>query len=191
LDYRGRSHRFRRGWYRAAIGGIAAAKAARSSAAAARDARDAVALTIKPEVRLLLNQWAVDRPEASATGPLAARAVVLGPGPWGTGGVWPARDVVLQFSLTSGRQGSRSLPVLEPARGLNATRPPYLEVVIGEPSEEWPPPEGDHVDVFVLFSDSRGLASYRVSMSADLVQVQPGSVSIRATAEARTTRISD
>ena len=63
-------------------------------------------------------------------------------------------------------------------------------MTIGEPTDDWPPPEGDHVDVVVLFSDVRRVASYRVSCSVDLHQSEtPPAVSFRNQTEPTTTRI--
>jgi hypothetical protein len=69
--------------------------------------------------------------------------------------------------------------------------PPYLEVLIAEPSDDWPPPEGDRVEITVLFSNMDKTASFKLSMAANLrrVSTDPDSVSIQITELPATTRI--
>jgi hypothetical protein len=43
-----------------------------------------------------------------------------------------------------------------------------LDVTIAEADDDWPPADGDHVTVVVLFSDVRRVAHYRMSMEAEL-----------------------
>ena len=53
---------------------------------------------------------------------------------------------VLEVNLSSGRQDSVSISLLEPSRsGSWVDLPPYLKVVVGERSDDWPPAEGEHV----------------------------------------------
>jgi hypothetical protein len=110
--------------------------------------------------------------------------------------------------LASGKQGSKSMPVLEPigpgppddrplfdpARITAAPAPPdpatFLELDIAEPTEEWPPAQGDAVTVTVRFSDIYGFASYRLSMAADLRRAaEPGLVPIEITRQSLTERV--
>ena len=166
----------------AAVGAGAAWKAATASSQAAREARDAMALATQPHVDVVLNQWGDDSKAVSA------RAFVTFA--LADPGTWPATDVLIQFELASGNEGSRSVPLLE--QGSHPTHPlhpPYLEVVIAEPSEDWPPPEGDRVHVSVLFSDVRRVASYRLSMAAILRPAPDGAVSIQITEPPSTTRV--
>ena len=167
----------------AAVGAGAAWNAASASSEAAREARDAMALTTKPHVDVALQQWGTDSKAVSA------RAFVTFA--LADPGTWPAADVLIQFRLASGRDGSRSTDFLEQASHPTYPRdPPYLEVVIAEPSEAWPPPGGDRVDITVLFSDVRRVASYKLSMAAILRRMDdPGSVSIQVTEPPTTTRI--
>jgi hypothetical protein len=145
----------------AMIGAIAAWRAAHASGQAARDAKDALAASLKPQVQLILNQYG----GAAAV----ARAVVVGPlSPAGLAGVFPAADVTLHVNLASGRQESAFIPILEPNGSRWAQEPPYLNVVLGGPSDDWPPSGGDHAIVTVTYSDIRGAASYRLSKSVDL-----------------------
>jgi hypothetical protein len=167
----------------AMLGAAAAWRAARSSVQAARDARDALAASLKPQVDLMVTQY-------GAGEPVVARAVVVGPlSPVGLAGVLPAANVGIEFNLASGEQGSGSIAMLEPNGSRWAREPPYLNVVIAEPSDEWPPPEGDHVTATVTFSDVRGAASYQQSMSVDLHRsAQPGLVSFQNATELTETR---
>ncbi len=97
-----------RRWIGGMLGAVAAWLAARSSSQAARDARDALAASLKPQVQLTFDQ-------DGSGGPVLARAFVVGPlSPAGLEGVASASDVVLQFNTGSGRQGIRSIPTLEP-----------------------------------------------------------------------------
>jgi hypothetical protein len=57
-------------------------------------------------------------------------------------GVLPAADVRIEFNLASGNQDSASVSILEPNGSRWAREPPYLNVVIRQPSDDWPPPEG-------------------------------------------------
>ena len=168
----------------AMLGAIFAWLAARSSGQAARDARDALAASHKPQVHLMITQYGVDEP-------VVARAVVVGPlSPVGLAGVSPAADVRLEFNLASGGHGEDSITILEPNGSLWAQEPPYLNVVVQQPSEDWPPPEGDHVTATVLFSDVRGAATYRQSTSVDLHRAaEPGLVSFQNPTEPTETRI--
>jgi hypothetical protein len=167
----------------AMLGAIAAWRAARSSLQASRDARDALAASLKPQVQLRVGQYGGQ--------PVVARAVVLGPlSPAGLAGVMPAVDVRIQFNLASGHHGSASTPILEPSGSSWAQEPPYLSVVVGHPSDDWPPPEGDHLSVTVTYSDMRGAATYQASLSVDLQRhSEPGVVSFPNLTELTETRI--
>jgi hypothetical protein len=147
----------------AMFGAIAAWRAARASSQAAQDAKDALAASLKPQVQLIVNQF-IGEGDA-----VEARAVVRGPlSPVGLVGVLPATDVAIQFNLTSGRQDSASMPILEPSASRFGREPPYLNVVIGQPSQEWPPPDGDHATVTVSYSDVRKVARYQQTQTVDL-----------------------
>ena len=170
----------------AVIGAGAAWKAAtaRSEAVgAASDARNAMALATQPQVEVAVRQWGESRA-------LSARALVTSTR--ADARTWPAADVLIQFRLASGKEGSRSVPLL--VRGGDPTfplHPPHLEVLIAEPGDEWPPPEGDRVEITVLFSDMHKIASFKLSMAANLrrVSTDPDSVSIQITQPPATTRI--
>jgi hypothetical protein len=170
----------------AAIGAEAAWKAAtaRSEAAgAASDASNAMALATQPHVEVAVRQWGESRA-------LSARALVTSAR--ADAGTWPAADVLIQFRLASGKEGSRSVPLL--VRGGDPRfplHPAYLEVLIAEPSDDWPPPEGDRVEITVLFSNMDKTASFKLSMAANLrrVSTDPDSVSIQITELPATTRI--
>ena len=170
------------------LGAGAAWRAARTSSQASRDARDALAVTLEPHVVPVVTQAVTQNGEL---GPVVARAIVVGPGPWGYGGTLPATDVNIQFTLSSGKPpASASIAVLEPTGDLWARRPPFLGLTIGEPTDDWPPPGGDHVDVVVLFSDVRRVASYRTAYSVDLHQSEtPPAISFRNPTGPTTTRI--
>ena len=151
-----------------AIGGIGAAtsaffswRSARASGATARDAREALAASLKPQVKLRIFQ------DPQPDGLAVARAVVLGPlSPMGLTGVMPAADVRIEVNLASGKPGSsESIPLLEPNPESWAREPPYLSAVIGELSDDWPPPEGDRATVTVSFSDVRGAGRHELSQS--------------------------
>jgi hypothetical protein len=181
-----------------AVGGIGAMLsaifswlAARRSGQTARDARDALAASLKPQVHLLINQWDQS---------IEARAVVTGPlSPLGTAKLLPATDLHIEFSSATGKHGSASMATLEPNPSIWAQEPPYLNVVIGKVSDGWPPleggqPEHDHVTANVTYSDVRGVGTYRQSMSVDLmryVEQQGGQwvVSFRNPTEPTETRI--
>jgi hypothetical protein len=169
----------------AAIGAIAAWRAARASGQASRDARDALAASLKPQVHLRINQY------GGPGQPVAARAVVLGPlSPAGLSAVLPATDVQIQFNLASGKQGSSDIPILQPGSDRWAQQPPYLSVVIEHPSEDWPPPDGDHVTATVSCSDVRGAARYQRSTSGELRRhSEPGVVSFSERHRGEETRI--
>jgi hypothetical protein len=168
----------------AMLGAIFAWLAARSSRQTSRDANDALAASLKPQVQLFVTQYGQDEP-------VVARAVVVGPlSPAGLAGVFPAADVEIKFNLATGEHGSGSIAILEPNASRWAREPPYLNVVIGEPSDNWPPPEGDHVTATVSFSDIRKAATYRQSMSVDLRRPEaPGLVSFQNPTEPSETRI--
>jgi hypothetical protein len=64
--------------------------------------------------------------------------------------------------------------------------------VIAEPSDDWPPAEGDHATVTVSYSDVRRVARYQQSTSVDLRRPEdatPGLVSFQNVTEAPETRI--
>jgi hypothetical protein len=145
---------------------IAAWRAAGKSSDAARDARDALAASLKPHVELVFGEF---HTREVAEPPVEVRAVVLGPlSPMGVAAVLPAADVRLQVNLSSGKQDFASMQILQPNAARYPREPPYLNVVIGERSDDWPPPEGIHVTATVTYSDVRGAASYRKAKSVDL-----------------------
>lgn len=74
----------------------------------------------------------------------------------------------VDFNLSSGKQGSGSIAILEANGSIWAREPPYLNVVIAQPSDDWPPQDGDHVTATVTYSDAREVASYQRSRSVDL-----------------------
>jgi len=149
----------------AMVGAIAAWRAATASGRAARDATDALAASLKPQVHLAFQQYfGPGRPDDVR--PVEVRAVVVGPlSPGGLVGVAPATDVRLEFNLASGGHGSTTLAVLEPGGDIYAMQPPYLSVVVGDPDEHWPPDGGDRVTATVTYSDVRGAGRYRLSQS--------------------------
>jgi hypothetical protein len=170
----------------AMLGAIAAWRAASASGQAARDARDALAASLKPHVHLDFGQYG-----GAAGSPVEARAVVIAPlSPAGLAGVAPATDVHLEFSLASGGHGSSTLAVLEPGSGTWAREPPYIAVVVGHPDEDWPPDGGDRVTATVTYSDVRGVGRYRLSKSYDLwPSGEAGLVSLRDPTEPTETRV--
>jgi hypothetical protein len=170
----------------AAMGAAAAwkAAAARSGAVgAAREARNAMALAAQPHVEVAVRQW-------GESGALSARALVTSAR--ADAGTRAAADVLIQFRLASGKEGSRSVPLLVGAGDPRLPmHPPYLEVLIAEPSDDWPPPEGDRLEITVLFSDMHKTAAFKLSMAANLrrVSTDPDAVSIQITEPPATTRI--
>jgi hypothetical protein len=149
----------------AMVGALAAWRAASASGQAARDARDALATSVKPQVHLAFQQYF--RPERpDDVRPVEVRAVVVGPlSPGGLAGVAPATDVRLEFNLASGGHGSATIAMLEPGSDIYGTQPPYLSLVVGHPDEDWPPEGGDRVTATVTYSDVRGAGTYRLSQS--------------------------
>jgi hypothetical protein len=176
----------------AMLGAIAAWLAARKSSEASRDAKDALAASFKPQVMLTITQLPTDKPEAEPM-PVFARAWVVGPlSPAGLAGVLPAADVQLEFTLASGRRGSSGpVTTLEPSGSRWGQQGPYLNVEIGRPTDDWPPPAGDRAVATVAYSDMRRVARYKKSMAVDLhPSGQPGLVSHRNVVEGPETRIS-
>jgi hypothetical protein len=98
----------------AMVSAIAAWRAATASGRAARDATDALAASLKPQVHLAVQQYFTpQRPHT--LGPVEVRAVVVGAlSPGGLRAVAPATDVRLEYNLASGGHGSATLAVLEP-----------------------------------------------------------------------------
>jgi hypothetical protein len=136
----------------AAVSAIYSYRSARASGQTARDARDALAASLKPN--LVLNFVQDGR---------AAAAQVLVVGPLMQGGLsaaLPASEVRLDINLRSGKQDSAFSSALNPND--------ELKLRIEESSDEWPPPEGDHVTARVTYSDMRGAGTYRLSREADL-----------------------
>jgi hypothetical protein len=167
----------------AMIGGLAAWRAASASGQAARDARDALAASLKPLVELNFEQ---DGERA------VARAVVLGRlSPLGVSAVESAADVVVQIVTASGRQSSSLLlATLEPNSSSRPRELPFLEVGLGTLSEDWPPPAGDHVVATVSFSDMRRLARYTRVRQVDLHRAStPGSISFQNQTESVETKL--
>ncbi len=158
----------------ALVGGLGAASAAAaawraavSSSHAAIEAREAMALAVRPSVEVWTAQWG--GPES----PASARV-------WVQGAVsdWPATDVLLQFGLASGKRGSTSTKLLEPLYAGSPQNPPFLHIDIEQPSDTWPPPGGDHLEIMVLFSDMRHAASYRITASADIRRYAEGGTAL-------------
>jgi hypothetical protein len=170
----------------AMLGAIFAWLAARSSGKAARDATDALAGSLKPQLHIA---WV-----GGSQTPVEARAVVMGPlSPVGLAGVLPAADVKIEYSLASGRHGVNNVAVLEPNGDRWAREEPYLGVVIGEPGEDWPLVGGDFATVTVTFSDSRRVARYQQTVTCDLHPAHngpPGIVSFQYPSEPDERRIS-
>ena len=150
----------------AASAAVAAWRAALSSARAAIEAREAMALAVRPSVEVWAAQWG--GPES----PASARV-------WVQGAVcdWPATDVVLQFALASGKRGSTSIKLLEPLYEGSSDRP-FMNIDIEQPSDTWPPPGGDRLEITVLFSDTRHAASYRITASADIRRYAEGGTAL-------------
>jgi hypothetical protein len=144
-----------------AIGGLGAMfsaiysyRSAQSSERAAKDAKDALAESLRPDVHLRFTQA---RDVVGTPGAVVVRAVVLGPlSTAGLSAVLPAVDVRIDFNLASGVQGSGFTPFLEPGVSAYAEQPPYLNVNVREPSNDWPSTErGDLLSATVTFSDGR------------------------------------
>jgi hypothetical protein len=169
----------------AMVGAIAAWRAAISSGQAARDARDALAASVKPHVHLDFTQ------QRGTGGPVEARAMVVAPlSSAGVAGVAPATDVQVEFTLASGGHGSSTHAVLEPAGSIRSMDQPYAAVVVGHPDENWPPDGGDRITATVTYSDVRGVGRYRLTRSCDLwPSNEVGVVSFRDPSEPAETRI--
>jgi len=169
----------------AMLGAGAAWRAALASGQAARDAGDALAASLKPQVHLAFQQY------GGGGSPVEVRAVVVGPlSPGGLTAVAPATDVRLEFSLASGAHDSTTLAVLEPGGGIYAMEPPYISVVVAHADDDWPPEGGDRVTATVTYSDVRGAATYRLSQSFDLwPSAEAGVVSFRNQTEPTETRV--
>jgi hypothetical protein len=170
----------------AAIGAGAVWKAATARSEAGRaagEARNAMAIATQPHLDVAVQQWGESRALSARAFVTFARADPE---------TWPAADVLIQFRLASGKEGSRSVALLGPGGhprfGLHR---PYLEVLIAEPSDDWPPPEGDRVEISVLFSDIHRVAYYKLSVAAILrrVSTNPDALSIQVTEPPTTTRI--
>lgn len=174
----------------AMLGGIFAWRAATASGRAARDAADALAASLKPNVHLACQPY-YDPGQPDAQGPIEVRAVVVAPlSPGRLAGMAPATDVRLEFMLASGRHGSTTLAVLEPGSDIYGTNPPYINVVVGRPDEHWPPEGGDRVTATITYSDVRGVGRYRLSQSWLLhPSADVGVVSFRDPTEPMETRI--
>jgi hypothetical protein len=175
----------------AILGAIVALKGASESSKAAQDAKEALAASLKPQVQLILGQF------IAQGDPIEARAVVRGPlSPAGLAGVMPAADVAIHFNLSSGRQGSAEMPILEPSASRFGREPPFLNVVIyEEPGADWPPPGGDHATVTVSYSDVRKVARYQQTQEVDFFPASDlpsdqGAVSFRNPKEGAEVRIS-
>jgi hypothetical protein len=182
-----------------AVGGVGAAvsaffswRSARASGRAAYDARDALASSVKPQVHLDFQQYGgPGAPYGGPGSPVEARAVVIAPlSPGGLVGAVPATDVRLEFNLASGGHGSTTLAVLGPGGGTWARELPYIGVVVGHPTDDWPPDGGDRVTATVTYSDVRGAGTYRLSRSCELwPSADRGVVSFRDLSEPTETRI--
>jgi len=151
----------------ATVAAVAAWQAAVNSFRAATEAREAMALSVRPSVEVWVDQW-------EGPGSVAAARV------WVQGAVsdWPAADVVLQFRLASGKTGSTSTNLLEPIYEPLPREPPYLHIDIEQPSDKWPPPKGDRVDIVVMFSDVRHGAAYRLTASSDIQRYAEGMTAV-------------
>lgn len=128
-------------WEKAvAVGGIVAGVGAaisaffswlsgRRSEATGRDARDALAASLKPNLVLDIDQ--VYEPHG-----VGARVLVVGPMmQGGLSTALPASDLLLEFNLRSGKHRSVSSSLLSPND--------ELKLRIEDSSGAWPPPEGD------------------------------------------------
>ena len=94
---------------------IAAWRAAGKSSDAARDARDALAASLKPHVELVFGEF---HTREVAEPPVEVRAVVLGPlSPMGVAAVLPATDVRLQVNPLKRQAGLRVHADLATQRG--------------------------------------------------------------------------
>jgi hypothetical protein len=145
----------------AAVGGIVAGvgaavsaffswRTARRSETIARDARDALAASLKPHVVL-------DFAPAHETIGLAARVLVVGPLMQGGSAAFPASDVRLEFNLQSGKHGSTSIALLNPNQ--------ELKLPIEDSGAEWPPSAGEHVTATV--STQTCVAQRRIGSQRD------------------------
>jgi hypothetical protein len=145
------------------------------SAAASRDAREALAIGLKPYMDLKVTHYGPPLP-------VIALARLIPPGPSGLGREWPAKNVLLRFELSSEVRGFESTPTLAPGD--------TLEAVIGQPNENWPPPTGVHVEATVDWSDEQDVASYRKRALGDLFpSVDPGRPHLQNYQELPTERI--
>jgi hypothetical protein len=96
----------------AMVGALAAWRAASASGQAAREAREALAASLKPNIVLDFQQG-----DRSAV----ARAVVVGPlMQGGVSGALPATDLRLEFNAASGRNGSEFRSIMQPNEELTA-----------------------------------------------------------------------
>jgi hypothetical protein len=97
----------------AAVGAIFAGRAAGRSSKAADDARNALALSTRPEVDVWIGQ-----PSAVAFSPIVARAWI-----WSPWAVWPAVDVVIQYRLRVGPENGHRDGSADPCGSNTAPTP--------------------------------------------------------------------
>jgi hypothetical protein len=139
----------------AAAGAVAAWRAALASDTASRDATDALAASLKPQVQLTFDQAVTS---GGTLGAVIARLFVAGPlSQAGLAEVHVCCRRPLGIHACERRHGSNSIALLEPG-GSRMKPEGSLIVTIGEPSDAWPPPDGDHVTATVTYSDVRGAA---------------------------------
>jgi hypothetical protein len=75
-------------------------------------------------------------------------------------------------AATLGKRGGAVPPFaahLEPTGSRWPPAEPHVIVQIGNPDEDWPPPDGEHVTATVTYSDVRKVGRYQQSMSVDPV----------------------
>jgi hypothetical protein len=150
-----------------AVGAGAAWRAANKSAATSRDALEALAVGIRPRLRVGISQLP-RQPGVPMPGPtrLFVRVVAVGE--------WPATDVELDATLSDGQRLRDQLEQLDAGGDLMSTTHPQWLVPLRDVTAEWPAPMGDgidwpeHLSVTVRYSDARGVARYEHRQDADL-----------------------
>jgi hypothetical protein len=151
----------------AAAGAGAAWRAASASAATSRDALEALAVGIRPRVRITWRQLP-RRPGDPMPCPtrLFVRVVAVGE--------WPATDVDLEAVLSDGEHVRDHLEQLDAGGDFMGDRDPQWLVPLRDVTAEWPAAMGGGIDwpeqlsVTVRYSDARGVARYEHRQHADL-----------------------
>lgn len=142
----------------AAVGAVAAWKAAAASRATSHDALEALAIGIEPSVHMALNQEPRD---ANVPMPSPTRLTLN----VRNSGRWPASEVDIAITLADGEVMRSDHELLD-----TMAQDGDINLPIRDVTSTWPPhDQAEPLSTVIRYSDIRGIARYEQSMTVNVI----------------------